>query len=179
MASCDGVQCAWSTSIQSGRTMLTALISSRCWRESGVAGFGVSQNICIEANLVRGMAGQHRPAARLRDIADEDALPAGGGGGFAGEALQQRDEVRMAPVAVAREAHHLPALAIDRERLCAGKAALGKGADGARFERGRARHATEKAFRGIVRQGFEQSCALLRFPRSASPAQAWGSMKEA
>ena len=43
----------------------------------------------------------------------------------------------MAPIAVARQPHHLPVLAIDRQRLAAGEAALGVEADRARRQRRR------------------------------------------
>ena len=51
------------------------------------------------------------------------------------ELLHHGDEVRMAPVAVAREAHGLPRGAVDGERRGAGKAALGVEADGPRRQR--------------------------------------------
>ena len=58
---------------------------------------------------------------------------------LADKPLQERDQVGMAPVAVARQPHHLPGLAVDRQRLAAGEAALGVEADRAR------RHAARRA----------------------------------
>src|SRR5262249_28248278 len=49
----------------------------------------------------------------------------------------QRDEVRVAPVAVAGQAHGLPGRSIDGQRRGTGEAALGVEADGAGGERGR------------------------------------------
>lgn len=49
-------------------------------------------DIGIEPDLVRGMAGQHRPAARLRYVADQQASPAGDARHVAGEFLQIIDQ---------------------------------------------------------------------------------------
>ena len=43
-------------------------------------------------------------------------------------------ELRMAPVAIARQPHHLPGLAVDRQRDGAGETALGVEADRARLQ---------------------------------------------
>ena len=56
---------------------------------------------------------------------------------WVGQSLQQFHQLGMAPVAVARQPHHLPVLAIDRQRLAAGEAALGVEADRARRQRAR------------------------------------------
>ena len=52
-----------------------------------------------------------------------------------GEALEELDQVRMAPVAVARQPHHLPGRAVDRQRHAAGETAAGVVADRARRQR--------------------------------------------
>ena len=83
------------------------------------------------------MAGDHRTAARLRHVADEQAGPAVERARVARQPLEIVEQLRRAPVAVAREAHHLPVWAVDRERDAAGEAASCVGADGARGERGR------------------------------------------
>ena len=46
---------------------------------------------------MRGVAGQHRTAARLRHVADEQAGPAAGAARRLREALNVGDELRMAP----------------------------------------------------------------------------------
>ena len=61
-----------------------------------------------------------------------------------GKPLQERDQLRMAPVAIAREPHHLPGLAVDRQRDAAGKAAVGVEADRARLHRHRLEPAREQ-----------------------------------
>ena len=93
-------------------------------------------DIGIEADLMARMAGEHRAAARLRHVADEEPGPADLGA-FLGEPLEELHQARMSPIAVAREPHHLPGLSVDRQRGGAGKAALGVEADDARFERRR------------------------------------------
>ena len=65
-------------------------------------------DVDVEADLMAHMAEGQRAAARLRHVADQDAVPAGGLGGERREALQEPDQFGMAPVAVARQAHHLP-----------------------------------------------------------------------
>ena len=84
-----------------------------------------------------GMAGEHRPAARLRHVADQDAVPARLVVRLCRQPLHQRDEVGMPPIAVARQPHHLPGVAIDRQAFGARDAAMGVEADHARLVRGR------------------------------------------
>jgi hypothetical protein len=81
-----------------------------------------------------GMAGGHRTAARLRHVANEQSRPFLGGRRFLGQALQQRDQIGMTPIAITREAHHLPAGPIDGERLAAREATLGVPANGPSLE---------------------------------------------
>ncbi len=85
-------------------------------------------DVDVEADLVAGMAADHRAAARLRHVADQQAIPAVLGG-VVGERLDVPDEFGLAPVAVARQPHHLPVRPGDRQRLGAGHAAVGIGAD--------------------------------------------------
>ncbi len=94
-------------------------------------------DVGIEAHLVAGVAARHRAAAGLGQIAHEQAGPAVLLLGFRREALDQIDQLGMAPVAIARQAHRLPRGPVDRERLATGKTALGVEADRARGERRR------------------------------------------
>src|SRR5580700_11163324 len=80
------------------------------------------------------VAARHRTAARLRQVADEEAVPPDLLR-LAGEALEKGDELRMSPIAVARRAHHLPGRAVDRQRYGAGEAALRIKTDGVRSKR--------------------------------------------
>ena len=54
-----------------------------------------------------GVAGDHRPAQRLAHVADVEAGPAEAGG-LPRQVHQELDELRVAPVAVARQPHRLP-----------------------------------------------------------------------
>ena len=45
-------------------------------RQSAAVRHRRQPDVGVEADLMRGVAGQHRPAARLRDVADEEARPA-------------------------------------------------------------------------------------------------------
>ena len=69
------VQCAGSTLNPSSATILTADISSRSCAAEGTVGHRRQPDVGVEADLVRGVAGQHRAAARLRNVADENAGP--------------------------------------------------------------------------------------------------------
>ena len=75
------------------------------------------------------MTGQHRAAARLRHVADQDPGPAGILVGLRRQPLDQCDHIGMRPVAIARQPHHLPGVAGQRQGLRAGDAALGIEAD--------------------------------------------------
>ncbi len=86
-------------------------------------------DIDIEADLVAGMAGQRRTAARLAHVANEQSRPAIQPLGVAGEPLGEAHQLWRAPVAVAREAHRLPVGTVHRQRHRAGEAALGIGTD--------------------------------------------------
>ncbi len=80
-------------------------------------------DVGIEPYLVRGMAGQHRAAPRLRNIAHQQARPALDRRHHLGEPFEEGDQHRIAPVAVAGQPHHLPRLPVDRQRLGAREAA--------------------------------------------------------
>src|SRR5205085_8832308 len=59
-----------------------------------------------------GVAGERRAAAWLADVADQYSGPAGILVRLDRQPLQQRDHVGVAPVAVARQPHHLPGVAV-------------------------------------------------------------------
>ena len=103
-------------------------------------------DVGIEAELMRGMAGEHRAAARLRDITDQKAGPTVPGG-VARQALDQRNHRRMAPPAVAREPHGLPVRAVSGDRDAAAEAALGIEAVGFRRHHRRQRLVAEQVLR--------------------------------
>ena len=122
----------------------------------GMARHRRQPDVGVEADLVGGMAGEHRSAARLRHVADEDARPVRDRRHLLRETLEEGDERRIAPVAVARQAHHLPGLAIDRQRLAAGETAARIEADRPRREIGGRKRAAEQFLGGrggIVRIG--------------------------
>ena len=68
--------------------------------------------------------GEHRPTTRLRHVFDKQSGPTRDLVRLDGQSLQQGNHIGMRPVAIARQPHDLPSLAIDRKRLCAGKTAL-------------------------------------------------------
>ncbi len=93
-------------------------------------------DVGVEPDLVRGVAGEHRPAAGLADVADQQPRPPGDLRRGLRQRFQIGDQLRVAPVAVAVEAHDLPGVAVHRKRRRAGEAAARIGADGARLQRG-------------------------------------------
>ena len=107
-------------------------------RGEDAVGHGREPDIGVEPHLMAGMAGQHRPAAGLRHVADKQPRPAVERARVAGEALEKIEELRGAPIAVTRKPHDLPVGAVDGERDTAGKTAFGVGADRARGEGSRA-----------------------------------------
>ncbi len=112
-------------------------------------------DVGVEPDLMAPVAGHHRSAARLRHVADQQARPADRRH-LGGEPFEERDQVRMAPVAVARQPHHLPGRPVDRQRHAAGETAVGVVADRARRHRGRRGLAAEQFLGrrvGIVRVG--------------------------
>src|SRR5690606_23020500 len=79
----------------------------------------------------RGMA-RRRPAARLRDVADIEAAPAGGDR-LAAQPLDEGKRLRMSPVSVAPEPHRLPARPALRQADAARETAAGMPADRVRL----------------------------------------------
>src|SRR5438046_2378885 len=63
------------------------------------------------------------PTRRSSDL-DQYARPAGISARSCGQPLDQRDQVGMAPVTVARQPHHLPGIAVDRQPFRARDAAM-------------------------------------------------------
>jgi hypothetical protein len=94
-------------------------------------------DVHVEPDLVAQMAERQRTAARLRHVADQDALPAGRLGGERREPLQELDQFRMAPIAIARQPHHLPVRAVDRQLDAALQTAARVVADGHRVAEAR------------------------------------------
>ena len=125
-----------SMSSRSSRTIMTADISSRSLRESCRFGIGVSQMSAssptwwlacpVSIGPPRGcdMSPTRMPCQPASFFA------------FMATPLHQRDHVGMRPVTVARQPHHLPGLAVDRQPLGAGDAAMGVEAEHARAFRG-------------------------------------------
>src|SRR5467141_3634345 len=62
-------------------------------------------DIGVEAHLVAGVPGQHWAAARLRHIADQYSRPPRILVRLVRQSLEQRDQVGMPPVAIARQSH--------------------------------------------------------------------------
>ena len=110
-----------------------------------------------------GVAGEHRAAARLRHVAHQKARPARDLRHLLGKPLHERDELGVAEIALAREPHHLPGLAVDRQRDAAGEAAAGVEADRARFE-----------FRGLELAGEQFPGGVLRIVRIGERRQRFG-----
>ena len=112
----------------------------------GVVGHRRQPDVGVEADLMRGVAGQHRAAAGLGDVADENAVPDAFGLGLAGEPLEEGDHRRIAPHAVAREPHHLPGLAVHGQHPGAGETASPVIADRAGLGLDRRHRAAEHLF---------------------------------
>ena len=121
-------------------------------------------DVDVEADLVARVSEGQRSAARLRHVADQDAGPAGGLGGARREAFQEAHQFRMAPIAVARQPHHLPVRPVDRQFDAAGETALRVIADGARAAGGRQLLGREQIFRrrGPFDLGFADHRPLFR-----------------
>ena len=92
-------------------------------------------DVGVEPDLMAGMAGEHGTAARLRHVADQYPRPARFLMRPGRQSLEQRDQVGMRPIAVARQPHHLPGFAIDWQRFRTGNAAFGVETDHARRHR--------------------------------------------
>ena len=105
---------------------------TRCFRDhrrvlcGTLAGIGGTQpDVRIEPDLVAGMTGEHRPAARLAQVTDIDAVPPRLAGRYAAEILNEIYCFGMSPVAVARQPHGLPRRAGFGQFHSARDAALG------------------------------------------------------
>src|SRR5262249_34803358 len=70
-------------------------------------------NIDIETDLMASVLGEHRPAARLRHVADQKTIPANLFR-VVGKPFDEANELRIAPVAVTRQPHDLPSRSSDR-----------------------------------------------------------------
>src|SRR5829696_7420973 len=123
--------------------MSTADIISRSSRVRRRSGIGGEPDISVEAKLVRRMAREHGAAARLRDVTDEKTGPPVNLRHLFGDSLKEGNEPWMAPVAVTRQAHHLPSSAINRQRNATGHAAAGVAANHAGRKGCRLRLASE------------------------------------
>ncbi len=112
----------------------------------GVVGHRSQPDIGIEADLMAGMAAQHWAAPRLRYVSDHQTGPTVLLARIRGQPLEQSNELGVAPVAVARQSHHLPGRPVDRKCRGAGEAASGIGAEGARRHIGRRLLGAEQFF---------------------------------
>ena len=92
---------------------------------------------------MRSVAGDHRTAARLGDVADQQTGPSIDLGQACRQLLQQLDQIGMSPVAIAGKPHHLPGLPIGGDRRRAGDAAARIAANGLGAELGRRGAAAE------------------------------------
>jgi hypothetical protein len=90
-----------------GRQLLALLLGKSAVRHRR------EPNVGVEADLMAGVAAQHGPAARLRQVADQQARPAIARLGVGAELLDQADQLRMTPIAIARQPHGLPSGTVD------------------------------------------------------------------
>src|SRR5262245_7531554 len=72
-------------------------------------------DIDVEAGLMTSVVARRRSAARLRQVADQDTFPASRLGGSRREFFHELDQAGMAPIAITRQAHHLPGRSVDRQ----------------------------------------------------------------
>ena len=75
-------------------------------RRENAVGHGREPDIGVEPDLMAGMTGDHRPAARLRHVADEEARPAVEATRVACQTLEIVEQAGMSPIAIAREPDH-------------------------------------------------------------------------
>ena len=76
IAACAGVHTSGSTSLRSSATTMVADISSRSRARELAVGHRREPDVGVEADLMAGVAGEHRAAARLRHVADQEPAPA-------------------------------------------------------------------------------------------------------
>ena len=155
IATCAGVNTLGSTARLVLSSIDVAWISSRSWRVSTRSGIGVSQMSASRPTWWLAWPVSIGPP-RGCEMSPTSRPVQPSCSRFRGEALQQLDELGVAPGAIARQAHRLPVGAGIGEVHAAGKAALGVPAEGARRERGRGRHLAEQIAR--------QNLRLLSFP---------------
>src|SRR5690606_5360704 len=105
-------------------------------RDAEIGALGPAEpDVDIEPDLVRTMTAVHRPAPRLADVADIETGPAELARTDR-EPLDEGDHLGVAPVAVARKAHRLPARCGFGQQGSAGQAAARIAAEGGGSGRG-------------------------------------------
>ena len=119
-------------------------------------------DIGIEPDLVRAVAGQHRPAARLGDVADQETRPPRLGRHFRRQPFDKLDQDRMPPGAVARGTHDLPIRSVGRQVDRPFETAALVGADRLGPPRRRRRLQAKDALRRVGRQMRQQRRAVRR-----------------
>ena len=133
---------------------------------------------------MRRMSREHRTAAGLRHIADENSRPMTDAWHLLRETFEKGEQRRMSPIAVARKPHHLPSGTVDGQRLAARKAAARIKSDRAGGQSRRHDLPSEQLLRGRrgilwmgerrQRNGFERAFVLREgsFPlRPLAPAR--------
>src|ERR1700682_971503 len=90
------------------------------------------------------VTGAHRAAVRLRHITDQKTVPDSGVVHLKSEVLEEADQCRVAPIAVARQPHNLPSRSADGKRGATGETAGRVEPDGARLQVGRSWFAREE-----------------------------------
>ncbi len=134
-------------------------------------------NIGVKADLVGRMPRQHRAAARLGDVAEQQARPADLFGRIMRKLLNQRDHLRVAPTAVARQPHRLPGGPVGRDRDPAGKATLGVEPIGIGSHFGRQGLGAEQRLgRRFIRNrivGNQKACAQQQRQKRRTAASKW------
>ena len=117
------------------------------------------------------VAGEHGPAARLGNIADQQTWPAIDVGDLAGEIGQEGYQDRMAPGAVAGWPHHLPGRSVGRQRDASREAALGIGPDHPCLERRRGAGGPERLLGDRIIHGAGGTGRVGGQPRHRHPDQ--------
>ena len=97
-----------------------------------------------------GVTRQHRAAARLRNVAHQNARPDPRRRRLAREAFEEGDGLGMPPEPIARQPHHPPRLAIDGQRPGSGEAAMRIEADRAGLRLRRRHRPPEDLTGGII-----------------------------
>src|SRR6516162_10059108 len=100
-------------------------------------------DIDVEADLMAGVVGEHRSAARLRHVANQKTIPASLFR-VIGKPFDEANELRIAPVAVTRRPHDLPGGSSGLQWHSPGEATVEIAADRARRPRKRRRFAREQ-----------------------------------